>query len=113
MIRKQKFPKTARLLKSREFYFPKATRIKTRFFVFVLQSDGAGRLGISISKKVLKKATHRNRVKRLLREVFRLNYEDFKSIDLHVIGKSPLADAIEELDLSHVEKEFIKIRKDQ
>ncbi len=55
MIRKQGFPKSSRLLKSKEFYFPRAKRVKTNYFVFVVQSKGKGRLGISISKKVLKK----------------------------------------------------------
>ena len=111
MIRKLGFPKSSRLLKSREFYFPEAKRLKTSHFVFVIQPEGTGRLGISISKKVLKKATDRNRVKRLLREVFRLNYDELKNINLHVIGKNSLLESMKSLDRSQVEKEFLKVLK--
>jgi ribonuclease P protein component len=49
---------------------------------------GYARLGLAISKKSLKTATERNRVKRVVRESFRAHAGDVGGFDVVVVGRS-------------------------
>ncbi|MDL1913778.1 MAG: ribonuclease P protein component [Bergeyella sp.] len=44
------------------------------------QKEDVQKMGISVSKKFFKKATDRNRIKRLLREVYRKNKAEFRGV---------------------------------
>lgn len=88
-----RFPKSARLRKSRDFQFRPYKRYQSELFRFIYAPQGQGRLGISLSKKVLRHAIARNRVRRLLREAFRLRPGVFVGVDVHVIGQPALTDA--------------------
>ena len=60
------------------------------FLIVVLprRADGRSRLGITVTKKVSSSAVGRNRVKRVVREVFRRNRELFPDgCDVFVIAK--------------------------
>lgn len=48
------------------------------------------RLGVTVSKKNVRKAHDRNRVKRLIRESFRLNQHNLPNIDIVVVVKPGL-----------------------
>ena len=50
------------------------------------------RLGLAIPKKALKRAVWRNRVKRLVRESFRLHQHELPPIDIVVIAKGAVRD---------------------
>ena len=50
------------------------------------------RLGLAIAKKSIKLACRRNRVKRIIRDSFRLNRHDFHAIDIVVISKRGIED---------------------
>lgn len=48
------------------------------------------RLGLVVPKKALHKAVSRNRIKRLIRNTFRLNQNDLPYLDYVVIAKNPI-----------------------
>ena len=100
------FPKSARLLKTRDFTFRDYRRVQTDQFSFVYSTAGAGRLGISISKKNVRRATARNRIRRLLKEVFRHHRGELSGVDVHVVGKSTLGPVWTELKKSDIESQF-------
>jgi ribonuclease P protein component len=62
------------------------------------------RFGVTVSTKTEKRANRRNRIKRLLRELFRLHQHEFKkAVDLVIIARQGAAD----LTYAEVEKEVL------
>ncbi|MEZ5477388.1 MAG: ribonuclease P protein component [Thiolinea sp.] len=49
------------------------------------------RLGLALSKRALKRAVDRNRIKRLVRESFRTHFSSLPALDIVVLGQSELA----------------------
>lgn len=74
------FTKAERLLKSKDFALVKkdGKRITVNNLIIFLKTNDIGirRLGLAVSSKV-GGAVKRNRIKRILREIFRLNKEVF------------------------------------
>jgi ribonuclease P protein component len=68
----QGFPRSSRLRKRRDYLAVQSAGIAvhTRLFILLVKRDGAGRVGITVSKKIGNSVT-RNRVKRLVREAVR------------------------------------------
>ena len=87
------FNKSKRLLKSEQY------RIVLRqgkklfnplFLLFILPNNQMqSRLGITVSKKVSKRAVDRNRIKRQVREFFRLNENLSSNCDVVLIANPP------------------------
>lgn len=100
------FPKSVRLLKRADFRFPSFAVHKSSNFSFVFSPGDKAKVGISISKRVLRKAIARNRVRRLIREVFRSKIECLSGYSIHVIGRDGLSHKWKELRRANVEKEF-------
>lgn len=64
-----------------------------KFFlvVFCVNKPGSARLGIAVSRKVSKRAVVRNRIKRQIRESFRLNKNLLMGMDCVVVAKQAAA----------------------
>ncbi|GGY61611.1 ribonuclease P protein component [Marinobacter zhanjiangensis] len=89
------FPKTSRLLRPADYsgvFDDVQVRIPHRHFLILASPNGLGRprLGLIFSKRNLKHAVQRNRVKRLVRETFR-HHNDLGSLDIVVLGRQNLA----------------------
>ncbi len=68
----QGFPRSLRLRKRRDYLAVQSAGIAvhSRHFILLVKRDGAGRVGITVSKKI-GNSVIRNRVKRLVREALR------------------------------------------
>jgi ribonuclease P protein component len=88
---RQAFTKDDRLRKRTDFLRVQRAGVKASSRSFLLfarrNRAGRGRLGITVSKRV-GNAVRRNRLKRLVREVYRLNRESFpQAQDVVVVAK--------------------------
>lgn len=85
-----KFPRLYRLKSAAEFkqVFRCAKRYSTQYITIYSCPNNLGfpRLGLSISKKHIRNATDRNRIKRVARETFRLNQIRLGNKDLVVVA---------------------------
>lgn len=87
------FDKTRRLLKKIEYdhVFAQAKKIVTTEFIILYRGNEVGhsRLGLALSKKMIAKSHDRNRVKRIVREIFRTN-KLLPSVDIVMLARSGL-----------------------
>ncbi|HEX3896148.1 MAG TPA: ribonuclease P protein component [Rudaea sp.] len=85
-------PRSARLLTRRDFASlrEQSQRLSTRNFVaeYRPSSRDCVRLGVAISRRVSKLAVVRNRIRRTIRESFRLHRADLPHLDILLIARS-------------------------
>jgi ribonuclease P protein component len=86
------FPKTARLLNARDYkpvFDHSRYKVSNKHFLFLAKASQARRprIGLVIAKKHIPKAVQRNRLKRALREAFRLHQANIPLIDIVVLAR--------------------------
>jgi ribonuclease P protein component len=85
-------PRSARLLTRRDFanLREQSQRLSTRTFVaeYRQSSQGCARLGVAISRRVSKRAVDRNRIRRTIRESFRMHRAELPHLDILLIARS-------------------------
>ena len=91
------FEKSLRLLNASEYqavFDESCLKVSTAELLFLARKNnlGRGRLGLVIAKKNVKLSVQRNRVKRVVRETFRLNQHKLKGIDVIVLARRGLGD---------------------
>jgi ribonuclease P protein component len=92
-----RFTQHNRLLDAAAFgrVFKKATRSRDKLFTVLARRNDqdVARLGLAISKKHCRRATARNRIKRIIRESFRQQQPLLSGLDVVVINQPAAADA--------------------
>jgi ribonuclease P protein component len=91
------FPKSRRLLSKKDYrlVFAESVRASDVYLTVLARSNKrpVARLGLAISRKALRRAVDRNRVKRVIREHFRLRHVMLAGLDIVVMARSACATA--------------------
>jgi ribonuclease P protein component len=102
---KEGFSRRFRLLKAAEFEAVLNNRcaVRTRYFQVMGRPNSLGhpRLGMIVSKRVYSRAVDRNRIRRLIREAFRISARSLPPLDMVVRPYSKPEDASLTEDLRH------------
>jgi len=86
-------------------------RLGNACFTAVVLANGTGapRLGLSVAARMLKRAVERNRVRRLIRESFRVHQHRLPAVDIVVGVRSPVREANNPLLRESLERLWQKI----
>ncbi len=107
------FPSELRLKKPAEYKKVFAKPVKssdTYFTLLAIKNDfDHPRLGLAIAKKNIRKAVHRNVIKRAVRENFRIQQESLGNIDVVVLARREAVDAPQELLRKSLEKHWLRL----
>ncbi len=107
------FPPLLRLKKPAEYKKVFANPVKssdTYFTLLATKNDfDHPRLGLAIAKKNIKKAVHRNMIKRTVRENFRIKQQNLGGIDIVVLARREAIDAPADLLRKSLEKHWLRL----
>ncbi|MBU2883301.1 ribonuclease P protein component [Psychrosphaera sp. B3R10] len=105
------FPRELRLLTPSHFspVFDRPVKAVSDHFTLLAKYNDLDhpRLGLTIAKKKEKTAVGRNRIKRNIRESFRLNQDNLPNIDIVVLARDNIGDA----DNAYLQKQLNKLWK--
>lgn len=98
--------KNQRLLKRAEFQacYNEGEKHFTKLFIVFVKKAPSCRIGLAVSKKS-GNAVQRNRIKRILREFFRLYFEKLENAELVIVPKKHVDAGL--LRFVHVEKDLL------
>jgi ribonuclease P protein component len=107
------FPSESRLKKPSEYKKVFACPVKSSdqyFTLLAIRNDfDHPRLGLAIAKKNIRKAVHRNIIKRTVRENFRIRQQSLGSMDIVVLARREAVDAPLELLRKSLEKHWLRL----
>jgi len=107
------FPPQLRLKKPAEYKNVFAKPVKssdTYFTLLAVKNDfDHPRLGLAIAKKNIRKAVHRNVIKRIVRENFRIQQQSLGNIDIVVLARREAVDAPLEFLRKSLEKHWLRL----
>ena len=108
-----RFPKELKIRKTSDYeeIFGSSKRLRSKHFdiLYVKNKLGYSRAGLVVGKKNVRSAVKRNRIKRVVREVFRNNKSLFNSFDVVFLAKK----YCDTLNYSEVKQEFEEIIRSQ
>lgn len=112
-----RFPHSARLTHQKDFQrvFDHATKSGDPCFtvLFTGNQQDYPRLGLAITKKVAKRAVDRNRIKRIVRESFRLNQHRLGRVDIVVLARSKAIETANQQLFASLEKHWNRLEQYQ
>ncbi|MBK8816590.1 MAG: ribonuclease P protein component [Methylococcaceae bacterium] len=107
------FPPALRLKKAAEFkkVFTNPVKSTDKYFTILATQTSFGhpRIGLAIAKKIIRKAVHRNVIKRTVRESFRLERQIMGSIDIVVLARKDAIDAPIDVLRKSLSKHWLKL----
>jgi ribonuclease P protein component len=105
------FPRSARILAKHEFdlAFRAGLSAGSKLFRGLVVADAATRLGITVPKRSVPKANDRNRIKRIVREAFRLRRGALPAYAFVVVARGDIAQADAKAIRADVEKLFDRL----
>ena len=109
------FSRKIRLLSPSDykFVFDKPVRSSDKLLTILARRNNRrqARLGLAIAKKSVRTAVQRNRIKRIIREYFRLHQQKISSADYVVLVRQGI-DKMDNVTIEHsVAKQFNYLRK--